>query len=205
MKKSFIAASIALAAADAGAAGRPGAEHRRRQRQAGAEGARRRDRQPGPEAGRAARPAVAARPREAGARQGRHRRDPVPRKPSGAASAASPDFKAQMELARQSILIGLLSQDLEKKTTVSDAEIQKPNTTSSRRSPAAPSTRRATSWSRRKTRPRRSSPRSRPARSSRTWPRRTRRIPGSARERRRPRLRRARLVRARVLAGDDRR
>ena len=39
----------------------------------------------------------------------------------------------------------------------------------------APSTRRATSWSRRKTRPRRSSPRSRPARSSKTWRRRTRR------------------------------
>jgi peptidyl-prolyl cis-trans isomerase C len=38
---------------------------------------------------------------------------------------ASPEFKAQMELARQSILIGLLSQDIDKKSTVSDAEVQK--------------------------------------------------------------------------------
>jgi peptidyl-prolyl cis-trans isomerase C len=38
--------------------------------------------------------------------------------------AASPDFKSQMELARQSILIGLLSQDVEKKAAVTDAEIQ---------------------------------------------------------------------------------
>jgi peptidyl-prolyl cis-trans isomerase C len=39
--------------------------------------------------------------------------------------AASPDFKAQMELARQSILIGLLSQDLDKTSKVTDAEVQK--------------------------------------------------------------------------------
>jgi peptidyl-prolyl cis-trans isomerase C len=39
--------------------------------------------------------------------------------------AASPDFKSQMELARQGILIGLLSADVDKKTVVSDAEIQK--------------------------------------------------------------------------------
>ena len=39
--------------------------------------------------------------------------------------AASPEFKAQMELARQSILIGLLSQDLDKTSKVSDAEVQK--------------------------------------------------------------------------------
>ena len=39
--------------------------------------------------------------------------------------AASPDFKAQMELARQTILIGLLSQDLDKTTKVSDADVQK--------------------------------------------------------------------------------
>jgi peptidyl-prolyl cis-trans isomerase C len=38
--------------------------------------------------------------------------------------AASPDFKSQMELARQSILIGLLSQDIEKKAAVTDAEVQ---------------------------------------------------------------------------------
>ena len=38
---------------------------------------------------------------------------------------ATPDFKAQMEIARQSILIGLLSQDIDKKSTVSDADIQK--------------------------------------------------------------------------------
>jgi peptidyl-prolyl cis-trans isomerase C len=38
--------------------------------------------------------------------------------------AATPDFKSQMELARQSILIGLLSQDIEKKAAVTDAEVQ---------------------------------------------------------------------------------
>ena len=38
---------------------------------------------------------------------------------------ASPEFKAQMEVARQSILIGMLSNDLDKKTTVSDADVQK--------------------------------------------------------------------------------
>ena len=37
---------------------------------------------------------------------------------------ASADFKSQMEIARQSILIGMLSTDLDKRTTVSDAEIQ---------------------------------------------------------------------------------
>src|SRR3982751_3690102 len=39
--------------------------------------------------------------------------------------ATSADYKAQMELARQSILIGLLGQDLDKTTKVSDADIQK--------------------------------------------------------------------------------
>ena len=38
---------------------------------------------------------------------------------------ASPDFKAQMEIARQTILIGLLSQDLDKKAAVTDADVQK--------------------------------------------------------------------------------
>src|SRR3982751_1687222 len=38
--------------------------------------------------------------------------------------AASAEFKAQMEIARQSILIGLLSQDVEKKASVTDAEVQ---------------------------------------------------------------------------------
>ena len=37
---------------------------------------------------------------------------------------ASADFKSQMEIARQSILIGMLSTDLDKRTTVSDSEIQ---------------------------------------------------------------------------------
>ena len=38
---------------------------------------------------------------------------------------ASPEYKAQMELARQSILIGLLAQDIDKKASVSDADVQK--------------------------------------------------------------------------------
>ncbi len=37
----------------------------------------------------------------------------------------SPEFKSQMEMARQSILIGMLSSDLDKKAVVSDADIQK--------------------------------------------------------------------------------
>ena len=39
--------------------------------------------------------------------------------------AATPEFKSQMELARQSILIGLLSVDLDKMTKVTDADVQK--------------------------------------------------------------------------------
>jgi peptidyl-prolyl cis-trans isomerase C len=39
--------------------------------------------------------------------------------------ATSPDFKQQMDLARQSILIGLLQNDVDKKTTISDADVQK--------------------------------------------------------------------------------
>jgi peptidyl-prolyl cis-trans isomerase C len=37
----------------------------------------------------------------------------------------SSEYKAQMELARQSILIGLLAQDIDKKAAVSDADVQK--------------------------------------------------------------------------------
>ena len=39
--------------------------------------------------------------------------------------AASAEFKSQMELARQAILIGLLSQDLDKTAKISDADVQK--------------------------------------------------------------------------------
>ena len=39
--------------------------------------------------------------------------------------AASAEFKQQMDIARQSILIGLLSTDVEKKSTVGDADVQK--------------------------------------------------------------------------------
>ena len=39
--------------------------------------------------------------------------------------AASAEFKAQMDLARQGILIGLLSADVDKKSSVGDAEVQK--------------------------------------------------------------------------------
>jgi peptidyl-prolyl cis-trans isomerase C len=38
--------------------------------------------------------------------------------------ATSAEYKQQMELARQSILIGMLSLDIDKKLTVSDAEVQ---------------------------------------------------------------------------------
>ncbi|MDQ6685806.1 MAG: peptidylprolyl isomerase [Pseudomonadota bacterium] len=38
--------------------------------------------------------------------------------------AANAEFKQQMEIARQSILIGLLSADIDKKTVVSDADVQ---------------------------------------------------------------------------------
>ncbi|MGZ5157465.1 MAG: peptidylprolyl isomerase [Caldimonas sp.] len=39
--------------------------------------------------------------------------------------ASSAEFKQQMDLARQSILIGLLSADVDKKSSVTDAEVQK--------------------------------------------------------------------------------
>ncbi len=38
--------------------------------------------------------------------------------------AGSADFKQQMEIARQSILIGMLSADIDKKSAVTDAEVQ---------------------------------------------------------------------------------
>jgi peptidyl-prolyl cis-trans isomerase C len=38
--------------------------------------------------------------------------------------ANSPDYKAQMEIARQGILIALLSNDIDKKSAVTDADIQ---------------------------------------------------------------------------------
>jgi peptidyl-prolyl cis-trans isomerase C len=38
--------------------------------------------------------------------------------------ANSPDYKSQMEIARQGILIGLLSNDIDKKSAVTDADIQ---------------------------------------------------------------------------------
>ena len=101
----------------------------------------------------ARRPAAAARAREARratrsccARSSR-------RRPRSAASPASADYKAQMELARQTILIRELFEDFKKKNPVTDAE-PRPSTTSSRPSPPAPNTARATSWWRRKTKPR---------------------------------------------------
>ncbi|HEX4510629.1 MAG TPA: peptidylprolyl isomerase [Burkholderiaceae bacterium] len=39
--------------------------------------------------------------------------------------AASPEYKQQMDLARQSILIGMLQNDVDKKTVISDADVQK--------------------------------------------------------------------------------
>ena len=39
--------------------------------------------------------------------------------------AASPEFKQQMDMARQSILINMLSADVDKKMVISDADIQK--------------------------------------------------------------------------------
>jgi hypothetical protein len=68
---------------------------------------------------------------------------------------ASADYRAQMELARQSILIRQLFDDFKKSRTRSPTKRPRPSTTSSRPRPPAPSTAPATSWSRRKTRPRR--------------------------------------------------
>ncbi len=67
--------------------------------------------------------------------------------------AAGNDYKQQMELARQSILIALLSADIDKKASITDAELQKEYDRLKAQS-AAPNTRHATSWSRRRMKPR---------------------------------------------------
>ena len=65
--------------------------------------------------------------------------------------AAIADYKAQMELARQSILIRELFEDYQKKNPVTDAEAQGRVRQVQGAGHAAPNTARATSWSRRKT------------------------------------------------------
>jgi peptidyl-prolyl cis-trans isomerase C len=63
------------------------------------------------------------------------------------------DYKTQMELARQSILIRELFEDYRRRTR-SPTPKPRPSTTSSRPRPAAANTAPATSWSRRKKTPR---------------------------------------------------
>ena len=91
---------------------------------------------------------------------------------------ASAEFKSQMELARQSILIGLLSQDLDKTTKVSDADVQKEYDKFKAQAGA-------TEYKARhilvEKEDEAKAPSSRPARSSRTSPRRVRRIPARRR------------------------
>ena len=68
--------------------------------------------------------------------------------------AASADYRAQMELARQSILIRELFEDFKKKNPVSDAEAKAEYDKFKASSPV-PNTAPATSWWKAKTRPRR--------------------------------------------------
>jgi peptidyl-prolyl cis-trans isomerase C len=72
---------------------------------------------------------------------------------------ATADYKNQMELARQTLLIRELFADFQKKDPVTDADIKaeydKPGRCGQRR---ARNTAHATSWSKRKTKPRPSSP-----------------------------------------------
>ena len=72
----------------------------------------------------AARPAGSARPREAGARQGRDRRDPEPGGRAPRPQRRRPTTSRRWSSRAQGILIGLLSQDLDKTTKVSDADVQ---------------------------------------------------------------------------------
>ena len=69
--------------------------------------------------------------------------------------AASADYRAQMELARQSILIRELFEDYQQEEPGHRRRRPRPSTTSSRPRPPAPNTAPATSWSRRKKTPRR--------------------------------------------------
>ena len=139
-----------IAALAIAAARRAGAEHRHRQRQAGAEGARRHaGRSRPPRGGQQQPPELES----AHATRSCCARSSC-RKPRSAASPASADYKAQMELARQTILIRELFDRLpeeepghRRRSQGRVRQVQGPGH-------AAPSTARATSWSRRKTRPR---------------------------------------------------
>ncbi len=88
--------------------------------------------------------------------------------------AQSKEYREQMEFVRQNVLIQLMFADFEKKNGASEADAR-PSTTSSRPPMARASTARATSWSRRKKKPRPWWPSSRPVPSSKSWPRRLRR------------------------------
>ena len=92
---------------------------------------------------------------------------------------ATEDYKNQLELARQAILIRQLFENYRKTNPVSDADA-KAEYDKFAAANSGKSTRRATSWSRRKTRPRRSWPTSRRAPSSRTSPRSRARTPAPA-------------------------
>ena len=94
--------------------------------------------------------------------------------------AASSDFKAQMEIARQSILIGLLSQDVEKKAAVTDAEVQTEYDKFKAQASGTEYKARHILVEKEDER-RRSSPSSRPVPSSRTSPRPAPRIPARRR------------------------
>ena len=93
---------------------------------------------------------------------------------------ASNDFKQQMEIARQSILIGLLAADVDKKATVSDAEIQA-EYDKFKAQASGTEYRVRHILVEKEDEAKASSPSSRPARSSRTWRRRTPRIPARPR------------------------
>ena len=117
--------------------------------------------------------------------------------------AASAEFKSQMEIARQSILIGLLSQDVEKKTAVTDAEVQAEYDKFKAQSSG-------TEYKARHILVEKEDDAKaliaqlKAGASFADLAKKNSKDPGSAAERRRSRLRQPGVVRSRVLAGDDR-
>jgi peptidyl-prolyl cis-trans isomerase C len=124
-----------------------------------------------------------------------------PRRPSASGLAASADYRAQMELARQSILIRELFDDYRKKNPVTDEEA-KAEYDKFKAQATGTEYRARHILVEKEDEAKALIPRSRAAPSSRIWPRSTART-RLGRQRRRPRLRQARLLRARVQPGHD--
>ena len=191
------AAFVAVVAALLMPAGGPGAEHRHRQRQGRAEGARR---QPAA-AGRARRARRSAPEMEAQARTRWCCARSSRRRPRRRASPPRPTTRAQMELARQSILIRELFEDFKKKNPVTDAE-PRPSTTSSRPRSAGTEYRARHILVENEDEAKALIAQIKGGAKFEDLAKKNSKDPGSGAERRRPRLRQGRFLRARVRPGD---